>query len=185
MQTGLWMVSAYDWSDIEDEASAEEIEGFVSKPLFKSTLFACLRRYAEGNKKVIEKKVMDFSGKRVLVSEDVDINWEIANEILSSVGLQVERAVNGQVCVEQFEQSETGFYDAILMDIRMPVMDGYDATKAIRALERPDKDLPIIAMMADAFSGDVQVCLDCGMNDHIAKPIDMKELMRILQKYLQ
>lgn len=184
----VFLISAYDWSDIEEEAQAEEIEGFVSKPLFKSTLFACLKRYVEGNKKEIEKKekkVIDFSGKRVLVSEDVDINWEIANEVLSSVGLQVDRAVNGKVCVEQFEQSEPGFYDAILMDIRMPVMDGYDATKAIRALNHPDKDLPIIAMTADAFSGDVQVCLDCGMNDHIAKPIDMKELMRILQKYLQ
>lgn len=184
----VFLISAYDWSDIEEEARAEEIEGFVSKPLFKSTLFACLRRYVEGNKEEIkkkEKKIIDFSGKRVLVSEDVDINWEIANEVLSSVGLQVDRAVNGKVCVEQFEQSEPGFYDAILMDIRMPVMDGYDATKAIRALNHPDKDLPIIAMTADAFSGDVQVCLDCGMNDHIAKPIDMKELMRVLQKYLQ
>lgn len=184
----VFLISAYDWSDIEEEAQAEEIEGFVSKPLFKSTLFACLRRYVEGNKKEIEKKekkVIDFSGKRVLVSEDVDINWEIANEVLSSVGLQVDRAVNGKVCVEQFEQSEPGFYNAILMDIRMPVMDGYDATKAIRALNHPDKDLPIIAMTADAFSGDVQVCLDCGMNDHIAKPIDMKELMQVLQKYLQ
>ena len=142
----------------------------------------------EGNTKEVEekeKKELDFSGKRVLVSEDVDINWEIANEILISVGLQVERAVDGKVCVEKFEQSEIGFYDAILMDLRMPIMNGYDATKAIRRLERSDKDLPIIAMTADAFSGDVQVCLECGMNDHIAKPIDMKELMRILQKYLQ
>lgn len=183
----VFLISAYDWSDVEEEALEAEVEGFVSKPLFKSTLFLCLRKYVEGNKEEMvkdESQVMDFSGKRVLVSEDVDLNWEIAEEILVSFGLEVERAVNGQVCFEKFEQSEIGFYDAILMDIRMPVMNGYDSTRAIRALDREDKDLPIIAMTADAFSGDVQYCLECGMDAHVAKPIDIKELMRILQKYL-
>lgn len=183
----VFLISAYDWSDIEEEALEAEVEGFVSKPLFKSTLFLCLRKYVEGNKEEMEKKdnqVMDFTGKRVLVSEDVDLNWEIAEEILVSFGLEVERAVNGQICFEKFEQSEIGFYDAILMDIRMPVMNGYDSTRAIRALEREDQDIPIIAMTADAFSGDVQYCLECGMDAHIAKPIDIKELMRTLQKYL-
>lgn len=183
----VFLISAYDWSDIEEEARKAEIKGFIPKPLFKSTLYACLSQYMEGSNTVSKQKKnqeVDFNGKHILLAEDIDLNWEIANEILSSVGIQVERATNGQVCVEMFEQSEIGFYDAILMDIRMPVMNGYDATKAIRLSERPDKDLPIIAMTADAFSNDVQYCLDCGMNAHIAKPINIQELMRILQKYL-
>ena len=106
------------------------------------------------------------------------------SEILSSVGLVLERAVNGKECLEKFEASEVGFYDAILMDIRMPVMNGYDATVAIRGLERSDNGLPIIAMTADAFSDDAQHCLEVGMDAHIAKPIDLKECMRTLQKYL-
>ena len=99
-------------------------------------------------------------------------------------GMELEWAVNGKECIDMFEQSKIGYYDAILMDIRMPVMNGYDATVAIRSLTRADKDLPIIAMTADAFSGDVQKCLDCGMNAHLQKPIDLKECMRVLKKYL-
>ena len=96
----------------------------------------------------------------------------------------LDRAVNGKECLEMFEQSDVGYYDAILMDIRMPVMNGYDATKAIRALDREDSDLPIIAMTADAFSDDAQRCLESGMNAHISKPIDIKECKRILSSYL-
>jgi len=183
----VFLISAYDWADIEDEAYMAEIEGFISKPLFKSTLFTRLSKYLEGGNTTLKRKdeqPLDFSGKRVLVAEDIDINWEIANEILSSAGLQLERAENGKICVEKFEQAAPGYYNAILMDIRMPVMGGVEATKAIRALNRLDNNLPIIAMTADAFSDDVQYCLDCGMNAHIAKPIDIKELFKILQKYL-
>lgn len=184
----VFLISAYDWSDIEDEVNSSAIEGFISKPLFQSTLYECLSQYADGYNNEQEKKdeqKVDFSGKHILLAEDMDINWEVANEILSSVGLEIERAVNGKECVEKFESSEIGFYDAILMDIRMPVMNGYDATKAIRELERPDKDLPIIAMTADAFSDDAQYCMDCGMNAHIPKPIDVKECMRLLQTFLK
>lgn len=183
----IFLISAYDWSDIEEKARATGIEGFISKPLFKSTLYLCLKQYMEGNKKEKEEKqqnAVDFTGKHILVVEDIDLNWEIANEILSSVGLIVERATNGKVCVDKFEQSALNFYDAILMDIRMPVMNGFDATKEIRKSERPDKGLPIIAMTADAFSDDVQYCIECGMDAHIAKPIDIRALMILLQKYL-
>lgn len=183
----IFLISAYDWSDIEQEARAAEIQGFIPKPLFKSTLYTCLSRYL-GRETVKEpkqeKQALDFSGRHILLAEDIDLNWEIAEEILASVGIQTDRAVDGKVCVEMFEASKIGCYDAILMDIRMPVMNGYDATRAIRKLERTDADLPIIAMTADAFSNDVQYCLDCGMNAHLAKPIDVKELMRLLQKYL-
>ena len=103
---------------------------------------------------------------------------------MTEAGLELERAENGQICIEKFEQSEIGFYDAVLMDIRMPVMNGYDATKGIRALQRADANLPIIAMTADAFSEDIQRSLDSGMNEHIAKPIDINRLMQILEKYL-
>ena len=97
----------------------------------------------------------------------------------------MNRAENGQLCVEMFQQSEVGEYDAILMDIRMPVMNGYEAAEAIRRLDRPDKELPIIAMTADAFSDDVQHCLDSGMNAHIAKPIDIDKLLVQLEKYME
>lgn len=183
----VFLISAYDWSDIEDDARAAEIEGFISKPLFKSTLYSRLVQYVDGGIRIPKEKESneaDFTGKRILLAEDVDINWEIANEILKSFGLEIDRAVNGKECVEKFEGTENGFYDAVLMDLRMPVMDGYEATKAIRELERPDSNLPIIAMTANAFASDVQQCLDCGMNAHVAKPIDVKELVRVLHKFL-
>jgi len=183
----VFLISAYDWSDIEEDARIAEIEGFISKPLFKSTLYSRLVQYVDGRSDIpVEKESneVDFTGKRILLAEDVEINWEIAKEILSSFGLELEWAVNGKVCVEKFEESESGFYDAVLMDLRMPVMDGYEATKAIRSLERSDCGLPIIAMTANAFSSDIQQCLDCGMNAHIAKPLDIKELIRVLQKFL-
>lgn len=183
----VFLISAYDCEDIEHEISASSIEGFISKPLFKSTLYQRLIQYSEGreNKESQnESQDADFTGKRVLLAEDMEINWEVASEILSITGMELEWAVNGKECTEKFEQSEIGYYDAILMDIRMPVMNGYDATRAIREMNRPDKNLPIIAMTADAFSGDVQKCLDSGMNAHLQKPIDLKECMRVLQNYL-
>lgn len=183
----VFLISAYDWSDIEDEVHSSDIEGFISKPLFKSTLYSRLVQYTDDRNDTLEQKrdqEIDFKGKHILLAEDVDLNWEIANEILSTVGLIVERAVNGLDCVEKFEKSEIGFYDAILMDIRMPVMNGYDATKTIRSSERRDRELPIIAMTADAFADDAQRCLESGMNAHLAKPLDIKECMRMLQKYL-
>ena len=128
---------------------------------------------------------MRLAGRRILLAEDNDLNWEIAEELLGELELTLERAENGEVCVRKFADSAPGWYDAILMDIRMPVMTGYEATRAIRAMDRPDaRTIPIIAMSADAFSEDVQRCLDCGMNAHLAKPIDMDEVARLLAKYI-
>ncbi len=183
------LISAYDWSDIEEEARDAGIPGFISKPLFKSTLYYSLRKFAgiADEKKIeYEDKTEDFSGRRILLAEDNDLNWEIAEELLGEIGFSMDRAENGKIGVEMFENSDIGFYDAILMDIRMPIMNGYEATETIRALDRADAaEIPIIAMTADAFSEDHKKCLEAGMNAHIAKPIDMQEVVKQLKKYMK
>ncbi len=180
----ILLISAYDCSEIEDEAREAGVNGFLSKPLFRSTLYYGLKPYTNSSTETsVEEKIdIDFSGKRILLAEDNDLNWEIASELLQELGLKLDWAKNGQNCVDMFEQSSIGFYDAILMDIRMPVKDGYEATDIIRSMERPDASLPIIAMTADAFYEDIQKCLNYGMDAHVAKPIDMKEISRILTK---
>ena len=130
------------------------------------------------------KQQHDLHGRRILLAEDNELNWEIASELLSEEGLVLDWAENGQICVEMLQASQPGYYDAILMDIRMPVMGGYEATQVIRTLDHPDRDLPIIAMTADAFAEDVKRSLDCGMNAHVAKPIDVGEVMRLLEKFI-
>ena len=192
----ILLISAYDWSDIEDKARDAGINGFISKPLFRSTLYYGLKQYMGDMEKAADTPMPeeggdpreakeDFTGRKVIVAEDNDLNWEIAEALLSDLGMELDWAENGQICVEMFEKSEPGYYDAVLMDIRMPVMTGYEAAKALRALEREDADIPIIAMTADAFSEDIQRCLDCGMNAHIAKPIDIKEVARQLRKFMR
>ena len=128
---------------------------------------------------------VDLKGKRILLAEDNELNWEVARELLSILELELDWAENGEICAEKFRKSPVGYYDAILMDVRMPVMDGYEATAAIRGLERADAAVPIIAMTADAFSEDIQRCLACGMNDHLAKPIDIETVARKLKKHLK
>ena len=126
-----------------------------------------------------------LKGRRILLAEDNELNWEVARELLSILELELDWAENGEICVEKFRNSPAGHYDAIIMDVRMPVMDGYEATAAIRRLEREDADIPIIAMTADAFSEDIQRCLERGMNDHLAKPIDIQAVTFKLKKYLK
>ena len=183
----ILIISAYDWSDIEEEAREAGISGFISKPLFKSTLYHGLLQYmgsSQEKEEVQKAPSKDFSGVRILLAEDNDINYEIANELLTAIGIEIEWAQNGQICVDMFETSDKSYYDAILMDIRMPIMSGYEAARKIRSLTRQDAGLPIIAMTADAFSEDVKKCKECGMNDHTSKPIDMDILTRLLAKYL-
>ena len=184
----ILLISAYDWSDIETEAKGAGINSFISKPLFKSTLFYGLRPFVDAGETIPEpppqEQEADFTGRRILLAEDNELNWEIADELLSSLGMELDWAENGKICVEKFSAAAPGYYDAVLMDLRMPIMTGYEATQAIRALDRPDASLPIIAMTADAFSEDIQRCLDAGMNAHISKPIDLREVSRLLEKYL-
>ncbi len=186
--TALLFISAADWNEMEKRAKEVGIEGMISKPLFRSNLYYGLKSYyghESSQEAPVEAQAIDLEGKRVILAEDNDLNWEIADELLSELGLTLTRAENGQICVDLFRDSAEGWYDAILMDLRMPVMSGYEATRAIRAMERPDaQTIPIIAMSADAFSEDVQRCLDCGMNAHVAKPIDMDEVSRLLEKYM-
>lgn len=181
-----FLISAYDWSDIEEEALGKGVAGFIAKPLFKSTLYFGLKRYIDGeHHEEISEEKFNFKGKRILLAEDNELNYEIAYDILTEVDFEVDWAENGQICVDKFSQSELNYYDAILMDIRMPIMNGYEAASTIRSLSREDKDIPIIAMSADAFADDIQHSLECGMNAHTAKPIDIDEVMSLLEKYLK
>lgn len=185
-QVPILLISAYDWSEIEESARSAGVTGFIGKPLFKSTLYHGLKPYAEGIEPAQEEEDVSthLNGIKILLAEDNDLNWEIAEELLSELGMELERAENGQICIEMFQKSAVGYYDAVLMDIRMPVMTGYEAAWGIRKLEREDSDIPIIAMTADAFSEDIKRCLDCGMNAHVAKPIDVQEVARLLEKFI-
>lgn len=186
-EVSILLISAYDWSEFEAEAREAGISGFISKPLFKSTLYHALRQYMDAeteNDQTLNHNI-DLSGRRILLAEDNELNWEVAKELLSDLGVELDWAEDGQICLDKFQRSPEGYYDAILMDIRMPHMTGYEATKAIRGLNHPNAlSVPIIAMSADAFSDDIQHCLECGMNAHIAKPIDVIELTRILKRFL-
>ncbi len=183
------ILTAYDWSDIEQEAKEAGVTSFCAKPLFMSDLKSAL---LQANN-LIEKKTeeesswtnFDFKGRRVLLVEDNEINREIAEVILNEVGLVIETAPDGTDAVAMMEKSPEYYYDAILMDVQMPVMDGYEATRTIRAMSRKDaKSIPIIAMTANAMEEDKENALTSGMNAHIAKPIDTNLLMTVLEKYL-
>ena len=182
----IMLISAYDWSEVEDEACQAGISGFIAKPLFKSTLYHGLKSLVD---RTTEERAGDsashWEGRRILLAEDNELNWEIANALLQKRGFTLDWAENGRLCVEMFQASPPGYYDLVLMDVRMPEMDGYQATRAIRAMDRPDaKTVPIIAMTADAFSEDIRLCLESGMNAHVAKPMDMKLLLSLLQRHL-
>lgn len=183
----ILLISAYDWSEFETEAREAGISGFISKPLFKSTLYHALCQYMDvgtEHEQTLNQNI-DLSGRRILLAEDNELNWEVAKELLSDLGVELDWAEDGRICLDKFQKSPEGYYDIILMDIRMPHMTGYEATQAIRGLVHPDAlSIPIIAMSADAFSDDIQHCLQCGMNAHIAKPIDVIELTRLLKRYL-
>ena len=181
------ILTAYDWTDIEEEAKQSGVTAFCAKPLFMSDLKSVL--LAANNLSEKEEEAswtqMDFGGKRILLVEDNELNREIAETILEGTGFAVETAPDGTDAVDMVQKSEEHYYDAVLMDVQMPVMDGYEATRNIRALHREDvKNLPIIAMTANAMEEDKETALKSGMNAHIAKPIDIDLFLSILRKYL-
>ena len=171
--TAVIVLTAYDWYEVEEEAVKAGVDTFMAKPLAKKQTAP-------------EKKEVDLEGRKILVAEDMPVNAEIMMMILEMRGMISDHAENGKIAVEKFAASPPGFYDAILMDIRMPVMDGLEATAAIRALDHPDaKTVPIIAMTANAFDEDVQRSLKAGMNAHLTKPADPEQLYAALQEFIR
>ena len=184
-QIPILLISAYDWSDIEDVAKEAGANGFVSKPLFRSTLYDRINELLgiEGKSIEPENDYSDLQGLNILIAEDNDINWEIISTMLGMFGITTERAENGRICVEKMRQAPEGSYTLIFMDIQMPEMNGLDATRNIRALDHPwASSIPIIAMTADAFSENITECLNAGMNGHIAKPIDIKLVIKEIRR---
>ena len=179
------LTSAYDWSDIEDEAKAAGANGFISKPLFRSRLYEKINELLGVEAKPVEPEdnYADLAGMNILVAEDNDINWEIISAMLGMFGITSERAENGRICVDKMREAREGSYELIFMDIQMPEMNGLDATRNIRRLENKwAASIPIIAMTADAFSENVAECLEAGMNGHIAKPVDMKLVIKEIRR---
>ena len=184
------LISAYDWSDIEDEANAVGIDGFIAKPLFKSAIYRELKRYMEAETEAQnlpqENQEISLAGMKILLAEDMEVNAQIAMMLLEESGASVDWAENGKLATEMFEKSGEGYYQAILMDLRMPVMNGYEATETIRSMKRSDAtNIPIFAMTADAFADDVAKCMEAGMNEHVAKPVDINNLKALLVSYVK
>ncbi len=179
-------VLSYDFSQFEEKVRELSILHFIQKPLFQSTILNLLTEVFGGYQAEKQnEKVRDFSGKHILLAEDNDFNSEIAVDILSSRGFIIDSVRNGKDAVEFFDKSPVSFYDLVLLDIQMPVLNGHEACKAIRNLQRSDAEtVPIIAMTANALAEDVSAALSSGMNDHIAKPIDTNNLFTVLKRYI-
>ena len=181
----ILLVSAYDWSDIEDIAKDAGANGFVSKPLFRSKLYDRINELLGTESKSVEPEndYSDLEGLNILIAEDNDINWEIISTMLGMFGITTERAENGRICVERMIEAEEGRYALIFMDVQMPEMNGLDATRNIRKHDDPRAaSIPIIAMTADAFSENITECLNAGMNGHIAKPVDIKLVIKEIRR---
>ena len=186
-ETTVIILTAYNWDEIMDEALHAGVDGFLAKPLSAAKVIEEFTRIAKRSsmKELSAGKRADLKGKRILLAEDILINAEIVKELIHSRGAELDHAENGRVATEMFARSEVGYYDAILMDVRMPEMDGLEATAGIRGMDRPDaRSVPIIAMTANAFDEDVQSSLQAGMNAHLSKPVDPEHLFRTLEEII-
>ena len=182
------MISAYDWNTIKDEATDAGISKFLPKPLFISAIVDCINEClgipAQSASRRQDRPAIDLKGRRLLLAEDVEINREIVLTLLEPTGLEIDCAENGQIAVDMY-LADTDKYEMIFMDLQMPEMDGYTATRHIRASGAPNaKDIPIVAMTANVFSEDIEKCLEAGMNGHIGKPLDFDEVIDTLRTYL-
>ena len=187
--TPIIILTAYDWSDIEAEAKAAGVTAFCPKPMFLSdlrdSLMTAIGQKPEEQQGVLPKEPTDFAGKHVLLAEDNELNREIAVEILNAYGFEVDTAENGAIAVEKVCTAAPGQYDLVLMDVQMPIMDGYTATRRIRELENPAlAGIPILAMTANAFDEDRRNALECGMNGFLSKPIVIADLVQEMRKVL-
>ena len=181
----ILLVSAYDWSTIEEDAKKAGVNGFISKPLFRSSLYKTITEVLQlhHDQDAPEENDSDIEGMNILIAEDIDINYEIVSTFLEMHGITSVRACNGEEAVTLMESAVEKQYDMIFMDIQMPVMNGLEATRAIRKLANPvARNIPIIAMTADAFSENVAECIEAGMNGHIAKPIDVKVVIKEIRR---
>ena len=186
-ETTVIILTSFNWDDIMDEALHAGVDSFLAKPLFATNVVDEFERIARKNNLSLfeEKKRAGLKGRRVLLAEDVLINAEIMKQLITMKEAEIEHAANGRIAVEMFDAGPLDYYDAILMDVRMPEMDGLEATKAIRALDRADaKRVPIIAMTANAFDEDVQRSLQVGMNAHLSKPVEPEHLFRTLEELI-
>ncbi len=185
-ESAIIILTAYNWDDIANEATEAGVDSFIAKPIFPSNIIDEFQKALKAkhlNKE--EKKKADLAGKKILLAEDVDINAEIILKILKMGKMEADRAENGRIVVDKFAASQEGYYDAILMDMRMPEMDGLEATKLIRNMDRSDaKTIPIIALTANAFDEDVQRSLQAGLNAHLTKPVNPKVLFETLGNIL-
>ncbi len=183
------ILTAYDWTDIEEEARNAGVTAFCAKPLFMSDLKSALlaaNNLTDREEEAASWTLADFGGKRILLVEDIELNREIAEVILTESGFLVESAPDGTDAVAMMEKAPENYYDAILMDVQMPIMNGYEATRTIRNLPRKDvRDLPIIAMTANALEEDKEAALKNGMSAHIAKPLDMDIFMAVLREFIK
>ena len=184
-ETPVIILTSYNWEDIEHEAKAAGVDTFVAKPLFAGNVLDEFREaFKKKNAKLI-RETPDLTGRRVLLAEDVEVNAEIMMMVLSMREIEVDHAENGRVAVEKFGENEDGYYDAILMDMRMPEMDGLEATRRIRAMNKSDaKTIPIIALTANAFDEDVQRSMQAGLNAHLSKPVEPDILFETLEGLL-
>lgn len=182
------MISAYDYTEIEEEAKKAGVNAFLPKPLYRSSVYATIKDtlFQENNYTDVQTVQNKLTGKQFLVAEDNELNREILESMLTMNQIKVDCAVNGQEALDLFIKSPVGYYDVILMDVQMPVLDGHESARQLRALERPDaKSVPIVAATANAFSADISAALEAGMNAHISKPIDFPQLYQILNELLQ
>lgn len=186
-ETTVIILTSFNWDEIMEEAIHAGVDSFLAKPLFASNVIDEFERIARKNSMSLfnEKSRADLKGRHILMAEDVLINAEIMEQIIMVRGAGIDHAENGKIVLDMFNKSEEGYYDAILMDVRMPEMDGLAATEAIRALDRPDaKKIPIIAMTANAFDEDVQRSLQVGMNAHLSKPVEPDRLYQTLEELI-
>ena len=186
-ESAVIILTAHHWDDVIEEALEAGVDKFMAKPLFASSILTEFTQAIEQKKASLdESEPADLTGRHILLAEDMFINAEIMKEILSMRDMEVDHGENGKLTLELFEKSPLNYYDAVLMDIRMPVMDGLQATEAIRALNRPDaKTVPIIAITANAFDEDVQRSLQAGMNAHLSKPVDPEKLYKTLEEFIK